>query len=68
MFFDDKITDSVFANVSPYNARPNRDTRNTADDIYGNQTVLLLTLQGDNASGYAASISLGVNVGQVNSG
>src|SRR5947207_5257318 len=68
VFFDDKITDSVFAKVSPYNARPNRDTRNTADDIYGNQTVLLLTLQGDNASGYAASISLGVNVGQVNSG
>src|SRR5882762_40781 len=51
-----------------YNARLARDTRNTADNIYGNQTVLLLALQGDNASGYSASISLGVNVEQVNSG
>ena len=51
-----------------YNARLARDTRNTADNIYGNQTVLLLALQGDNASGYSASISLGVTVGQVNSG
>jgi hypothetical protein len=31
-------------------------------------TVLLLALHGDNASGYPAGISLGVNVGQVNSG
>jgi len=68
VFFDDAVTDSVYASVSPYNARPGRDTRNTADNIYGNQTVLLLALQGDNASGYSASISLGVNVGQVNSG
>jgi len=68
VFFDDAVTDSVYASVSPYNARPGRDTRNTADNIYGNQTVLLLALQGDNASGYSASISLGVNVGQVDSG
>jgi protocatechuate 3,4-dioxygenase beta subunit len=68
VFFDDAITDSVYADASPYDARSARDTRNSADNIYGNQTVLLLNLQGDNSSGYAASISLGVRVGQVNSG
>jgi protocatechuate 3,4-dioxygenase beta subunit len=68
VFFDDAVTDSVYANVSPYSSRPNRDTRNSADGIYGNQTVLLLALEGGNSSGYAANISLGVTLGQVHSG
>ena len=68
VFFDDAISDSVYGNVSPYTARPSRDTRNAADDIYGSQTVLLLGLQGNNSSGYTGSLSLGVRVGQVNPG
>jgi hypothetical protein len=62
------MTDSVYASVAPYSARPSRDTRNAADGIYGNQSVLLLGLSGNNSSGYVASISLGVRVGQVNPG
>jgi len=68
LFFDDAVTDSVFSSVAPYNARAARDTRNPADNIYGNQGMLLLGLRGDTASGYSASISLGVSVGQLNPG
>jgi protocatechuate 3,4-dioxygenase beta subunit len=68
VFFDDSITDAVYASVSPYSSRPNRDTRNSADNIYGNRTVLLLDLSGNASSGYAAAISLGITVGQVSSG
>ena len=68
VFFDDATTDAVYASASPYNARGSRDTRNVADNIYANQTVLLLALAGDTASGYTGTISLGVQVGQVNAG
>ena len=68
LFFDDLVTDAVYASVSPYGARPSRDTRNSADGIYANQTALLVGLSGDTSSGYTASISLGVRVGQVNPG
>ncbi len=68
VFFDDATTDAVYASASPYNARGSRDTRNAADNIYANQTVLLLALAGDTASGYTGTISLGVQVGQVNAG
>jgi protocatechuate 3,4-dioxygenase beta subunit len=68
VFFSDAVSDSVYAGVAPYSARPARDTRNAADNIFGNQTVLLLGLDGDNASGYSGNIALGVTVGQVNPG
>jgi len=68
VFFDDSLTDGVFASVVPYNARGSRDTRNAADNIYGNQTVLLLALAGNTTSGYTGNIALGVQVGQVNAG
>ena len=68
VFFDDSLTDSVFANVAPYNARRSRDTRNGADGIYGNRTALLLALSGDTTSGYTGTISLGVQVGRINAG
>src|SRR2546421_4122209 len=65
VFFDDTITDTVYKNVSPYSGRSTRDTRNPADNIYGNQTVLLLSLSGDTASGFTGTIPLGVRVGQI---
>jgi protocatechuate 3,4-dioxygenase beta subunit len=66
VFFEDTITDAVYKNVSAYSARSARDTRNASDNIYGNQTVLLLSLNGDTASGFTGTIPLGVRVGQVN--
>ena len=68
VFFDDSITDRVYAAVSPYNQRGARDTRNGADNIYANQSVLLMALTGDITSGYTGSISLGIRVGQINAG
>jgi protocatechuate 3,4-dioxygenase beta subunit len=66
IFFDDSITDSVFASVAPYSSRGARDTRNSRDSIYGNQTVLLTNLSGDVVSGFTGTINLGVQVGQIN--
>jgi protocatechuate 3,4-dioxygenase beta subunit len=68
IFFDDAITDVIFRSISPYSSRPSRDTRNASDGIYGNQTILLSSLSGDIVSGFTASISLGVKVGQINAG
>src|SRR5438309_2697164 len=68
VFFDDTTTDGVYAAVSPYNTRGARNTRNATDNIYANQSVLLLALTGDTTSGYSGSISLGVQVGQINAG
>ena len=62
-FFDDPITDTVFANA-PYSSRGTRDTRNADDDIYDNMTSLLLTLSApsDGSPGYVGSFSLGISV------
>jgi protocatechuate 3,4-dioxygenase beta subunit len=68
IFFDDAVTDAVYASASPYNARKARDTRNSNDNIYGNQSVLLVHPSGDAASGMSASFSIGVQLGQINPG
>lgn len=68
VFFDDATTDGVFAADAPYDTRGARDTRNSADNVYNNQTVLLLTLSGDTTVGYRGVASIGVNVGAINAG
>lgn len=60
VFFDDRITDDVYANIPPYNSRRNRDTRNSQDGIYRERTSLLLRLSGDHVSGYTGSIPIGI--------
>jgi protocatechuate 3,4-dioxygenase beta subunit len=65
-FFDDTLTDSVYA-LSPYSTRASRDTRNANDGIYNSLSttdVAGLTLQtSKTADGYAGVINLGVKVG-----
>jgi protocatechuate 3,4-dioxygenase beta subunit len=68
IFFDDAVSDSVYRTASPYSSRPARNTRNAADGIYNNQTVLLASLQGDATTGYSATFPLAVRLGQVNAG
>jgi len=68
IFFDDTVTDAVFRTASPDSSRPARETRNAADGIYGNRTVLLANVQGDPASGYSAAVPLAVRVAQVDDG
>ncbi len=59
LFFPDKLTDVVYKR-SPYNRRPNRDSRNTADSIYRNggaRSTLKLVRTG---TGYTGRITMGV--------
>jgi uncharacterized protein (TIGR03437 family) len=63
VFFDDTITDTVFTQA-PYNQRKARDTRNATDMVLqgmANSTQMFLNLTA-NASGYTASIDIGVNL------
>ncbi len=60
LFFDPALTLQVMAN-SPYNARGNPDTTNSADNIYNSET--LLGLASVASGGYSTSITLGVQTG-----
>ena len=55
-FFDDDITDQVFA-MAPYASRPNRSTRNANDNIYQSGSAgqrLLLRLDAANQRAIAS--------------
>jgi protocatechuate 3,4-dioxygenase beta subunit len=61
LFFDDGLTDAVFAK-QPYSARGQRTTRNANDNIFGasgGQLTLAPTPSGD---GYAATFEIGVQI------
>jgi protocatechuate 3,4-dioxygenase beta subunit len=60
-FFDDPQTDAIYQQA-PYSSRGSRDTRNSADSIYGQsggQTLLTLT---PSRSGYAGSFGISLQV------
>jgi protocatechuate 3,4-dioxygenase beta subunit len=56
LFFDDAVTDRVFA-AAPYSSRGERDTRNGNDGIFDEAVVLDLSRDGD---GYLGTISFDV--------
>jgi len=59
LFFSDTLTDTVYER-SPYNRRPNRDTRNAQDQIYqsgGLKSTLTVKREG---AGYVGSIVIGL--------
>lgn len=60
LFFDDTLSDSVYAG-SPYNSRATRDTRNTNDSIYKTGTPVLVTLTANPAGGYAGEVAIGLS-------
>jgi protocatechuate 3,4-dioxygenase beta subunit len=60
LFFDDAISDAVFANA-PYSTKGSRGVRNDGDSIYGQAGgQLTLALAGDAASGFTASFEVGL--------
>ena len=62
LFFPDKLTDVVYKR-SPYNRRPNRNTRNANDSIFvngGSKSIMRLTKSG---SGYIGRVTMGVQRG-----
>jgi protocatechuate 3,4-dioxygenase beta subunit len=67
LYFDDSLTDSVFAEEAPYNTRGARDTRNATDSIYasgGAESTLKLrrarNRKGKKKRGYEGRFALGV--------
>jgi len=63
LFFNEATNDLVMAR-STYNARGTRDTRNAQDNIYGNNTSLLVDLapMPDGTAGYVATATLGMKI------
>ncbi|MGZ9225499.1 MAG: intradiol ring-cleavage dioxygenase, partial [Anaerolineales bacterium] len=61
-FFDDPLTDQVHA-LEPYASKGQRDTHNTADNIFmGGGDQLLLNLEGDNTNGYTTTFNVGLDL------
>src|SRR5262249_6994888 len=63
LYFDDNLTDVIFANNAPYNTRGPRTTRNSQDGIYqqgGDQ--LLLTCVPNGTGGYTATFTIGLAI------
>jgi len=61
LFFDPALTLAVMAKA-PYSTRGNPDTINSSDDIYNSETLLSLAAV-SSGSGYATSITIGVQTG-----
>ena len=57
LFFDDAVSDAVYAANAPYNQHPGRDTRNTRDEFY-KATAQLHLAQG--VAGWLGAIVLAV--------
>ena len=49
LYFDDTVTDGIFAREAPYNTRSARNTRNSNDNIYASQMLMRLSDNGDHA-------------------
>lgn len=59
LFFDDTLTDDIYASTTPYSQRGARDTRNDADTIYDATGLSAAQRTGD---GVIAALNLGVQV------
>ncbi len=60
LVFDDTLTDQVYTQA-PYNARPNRNTRNSNDGIaQQGGSAILLNVTSDGAGGYTGTFALGL--------
>lgn len=67
-FFDDNITDQIHE-LEPYASKGQRDTRNSNDNIFmGGGDQLLLNLQGDTTSGYTGSMTIGLDLTDIEVG
>ena len=67
LFFDDALSDKVFAQA-PYNAKGNRDQRNNADGIFRQSGDSLLPKVSETGSGYLASFDVGLDLSDTSVG
>ena len=61
LFFDDALSDRVYANV-PYRSEGGRDVRNTDDGIYRSDGDKLLLALAPEGSGYAGTFDIGLRM------
>ena len=72
LFFDDDLSDQLFASTTPYTEHTGRDTTNATDNIFngastdgsldsGSGEKMLLTLVDDGNGGYSSTFSLGID-------
>jgi protocatechuate 3,4-dioxygenase beta subunit len=59
LFFNDATTDTVYLKA-PYSGRPNRDTRNPNDNIYGSGGSRSVVKIAKSAAGYVGTQTMGV--------
>ncbi|HVU13166.1 MAG TPA: hypothetical protein VHD90_17930, partial [Phototrophicaceae bacterium] len=73
LFFNDDLSDQIYASTAPYTEHTGRDTTNATDDIFngastdgsmdsGSGEKMLLTLTADGNGGYTTSISIGIDM------
>jgi len=60
IFFDDALSDEVFAANAPYNGRGERDTRNDNDSIFGEGGEQLVVALTASDGGYSGTFNFGV--------
>ncbi|HEY8545755.1 MAG TPA: intradiol ring-cleavage dioxygenase [Acidimicrobiales bacterium] len=60
LYFDDEVSDTVFASTSPYDGHPGRDVTNADDVIFQGDNLLTLSPEGD---GWLGLITLTVDRG-----
>ena len=67
-FFDDALTDQVHS-LEPYASKGQRNARNSNDNIFnGGGDQLLLNLQGDTTNGYKGTMSIGLDLSDIETG
>ena len=60
LYFDDEVSDALFASTTPYDSHTGRDVTNDDDNIFQGDNLLTLTPDGD---GYIGLITLNVDRG-----
>jgi protocatechuate 3,4-dioxygenase beta subunit len=66
LFFNEAVSDSVYAGNAAYSRSGTRDTRNDSDMIYESESPpLLVNLTGSATTGYTGTVTLGIQTGQV---
>ena len=66
LFFNDAVSEAVFAGQSAYQRGDSLDTANSQEDVYSSEDpARLVALTGDAASGYQGVASLAIQVGSV---
>ncbi len=69
LFFSETITDQVYAANTSYSRSDSRDTLNSADSIYAQESPsLLVSLSGSASSAYTGTVSIGITTGSIVAG